>query len=79
MYIIELIYCTAQSCNVSTIMVTNGMVMNETATTNNFGDVLKFVCNEGYEIVNGSSRTYCETDGTYSHQPPTCQSWFHTL
>ena len=46
----------------------NGMV---TFTTTTFGSTANYVCNTGYTLSGGSTRT-CQSDGTWSGSPPTC-------
>lgn len=43
-----------------------------------YGDVVTFKCNEGYNLVGSSSRT-CKTDNNWNGTQPTCQSMYISL
>lgn len=43
-----------------------------------YGDVVTFACNEGYNLVGSSSRT-CKTDNNWDGTQPTCQSTYISL
>ncbi|XP_033749665.1 CUB and sushi domain-containing protein 3-like [Pecten maximus] len=64
--------CSSTSCN-TLPNVLNGYTKNLTATLNQYGDVLEYKCNEGYETV-GLTFAYCRTNGTWSHDEPTCKA-----
>ncbi|XP_021360135.1 CUB and sushi domain-containing protein 1-like [Mizuhopecten yessoensis] len=64
--------CTSTSCGVLPTVV-NGNIRNLTATQNQYGDVIEYYCEEGYETV-GPSFAYCQTNGTWSHSVPTCKA-----
>ncbi|XP_069124277.1 LOW QUALITY PROTEIN: uncharacterized protein [Argopecten irradians] len=64
--------CASTSCN-NRPFLSNGNTRNLTATVTQYGDVLQFYCNEGFETV-GNTFTYCQTNGTWSHAAPVCQA-----
>jgi len=40
---------------------------------NSFGATASYTCHSGF-IMRGSRLLYCNSDGIWSHQPPTCKS-----
>ncbi|XP_078581987.1 sushi, von Willebrand factor type A, EGF and pentraxin domain-containing protein 1-like [Branchiostoma floridae x Branchiostoma japonicum] len=60
--------CEAIQCPVPTIPA-NSIVDGPESLA--YGDVITFVCNDGYHLTGDSTRT-CQADGTWSGNPPTC-------
>ncbi|XP_019633411.1 PREDICTED: uncharacterized protein LOC109476834 [Branchiostoma belcheri] len=58
--------CTLGQCPTMTPPA-NGAVIG----SNNYGDEITFTCNTGYNLV-GSSTLTCQSDLTWSRNPPTC-------
>ncbi|XP_060076672.1 uncharacterized protein LOC132556307 [Ylistrum balloti] len=65
--------CTSTSCSPFPLFP-NGGTKNLTAEVNQYGDVIEFYCNEGYELGNGPMYAYCQRNGTWSHNSPTCEA-----
>ncbi|XP_078667428.1 sushi, von Willebrand factor type A, EGF and pentraxin domain-containing protein 1-like [Branchiostoma floridae x Branchiostoma belcheri] len=59
--------CTPMQCDTLTVP-TNG-ALSTTATS--YQTVVNFTCNTGY-VLNGTTNTTCQADGTWSNPVPTC-------
>ena len=61
---VQLFYLTATKC-LQKAEISDGRKETKSGDGESYGSVVKFTCNEGYELV-GSPVVVCQEDGTWS-------------
>uniref|UniRef100_A0A672YU61 Sushi domain-containing protein n=1 Tax=Sphaeramia orbicularis TaxID=375764 RepID=A0A672YU61_9TELE len=62
--------CEALQCPV--IRVPNNVQVTGDPEQANYGNVVRFNCKNGNEVLNGTAEIYCDENGEWNSQPPTC-------
>ena len=70
--VIFFVFLTVITCPALT--VPNAQIQGASSDPYHFNDVVKFVCNTGYQLVSGDLSRTCRSDGTWSGDPAVCKS-----
>ena len=70
--VIFFVFFTVITCPALT--VPNAQIQGASSDPYHFNDVVKFVCNTGYQLVSGDLSRTCRSDGTWSGDPAVCKS-----
>ena len=73
--VIFFVFFTVITCPALT--VPNAQIQDPSSDPYQFNDVVKFVCNTGYQLVSGDLSRTCRSDGTWSGDPAVCKSRNH--
>ena len=70
--VIFFVFFTVITCPALT--VPDAQIQGAASDPYHFNDVVKFVCNTGYQLVSGDLSRTCRSEGTWSGDPAVCKS-----